>query len=250
MRTFVLTLVVVTTFVALSPPGSTAHAEIVGWTAESGLLPSDPSLSAPVRFELGGQTDYVTLGADGLAFEDTSLSPKVSFRKADIPVQPPAEFAYQISLRVNSHSRADLDWAIFTGIVDDSKSILLIVSTDAVGFAGANANSYVGDASYSLDTTQSFHDYRVTKASDTVSLFVDDSQTPAISLPYSSFTHWTVTDHMVLLAGTSQKGTADFEVKEFYYNLGGTTIPEPATLSLLALGSLAVVRRRKRQMCK
>jgi hypothetical protein len=244
MKTKLVTICAMTAVVAAL--GSTAHAGIVGWTAESGLLPSDSSFSASARFELSGQADYVTLGANGLAFEDTTPSLKVAFRKPDIPVQPPVEFAYQISLRVNSHSRTNLDWAAFTGIVDDSKSILLIVSTDAVGFAGTSANSYVGGASYSLDTTKAFHDYRVIKASDTVSLFVDDSQTPAISLPYSSFTHWTVTEHMVLLSGSSQNGTADFEVKEFYYNLEGTTIPEPATLSLLAFGGLAMVRRKRK----
>lgn len=230
-----------TVFLAIGPPAS---AGIVEWKASSGLMPTDSSLPPAARYELTGESDYAFL-SDVLQIQDTSSPLQVGLSKKDIPASPPAEFAFQIELRMGSHSRTGLDWGAFTGIVDGVKPVLLVISTEAVGFAGNNANSYVEGASYALDTTDVFHTYRVTKSGNTVDLFVDEIAEPVVSCLYSAFIDWTVTDHMVLLAGTSQNGTAAFEVSEFAYNLEGTDVPEPATVALLALGGLAVIRKRK-----
>ncbi len=126
----------------------------------------------------------------------------------------------------------------------------LLVASDKVGFAGHSAAHYVDDISYAMDTTDAFHTYTVIMSGETVSLFMDGAADAVISIPFDHF-EGDSQQNFIRLATTSNSGTADFDVRAFYYNLDGTAIPEPSTLGLLAMGAAAPLvytcRKRRRR---
>ncbi len=227
-RFFVLSFVFLTIFSVLTVP---ANSEIVTWDASSGLLPSDPSFPIENRFELIGDETFVSINSGIMNLNDDSNSLQVGFRLTDIALTSQnANWAYESVIRINSHSRPTLDWGADLGFVDGNKTIMLFIADNKVGFAGS-AYSFLNNISYDMDTTNSFHTYRVIRTFNIVSLYVDDFQTPVISAPYDSFNLWTEINNMILLA-TSLPGIADYDVQRFSYNLNGTLVPEPSTISI------------------
>jgi len=167
----------------------------------------------------------------------------MGFEKTGIDTIPADdEWAFQTEIRINSHSRPYLDWAADLAIMDGNKSVMLLIAKDAVGFANPNAHSYVNGSFYALDTTDTFHTYRVIKNMASVDLFVDNMVSPVVSVPYNDFQLWWDNTNMILLASTSTMGVANYDIVSFAYNLEGSDIPEPTTLALLALGGVALLR--------
>ena len=222
-----------------------SYGTIISWGASSGVLPSDSSIPVENRFELAGESSFVSLSEGILNIHDDSDPLQVVFKKTGIDTIPAdKDWAFETVIRMNSHNRVTLDWGADLGIIDGNKSVLLLIAEDAVGFAALNANSFVNGMSSAMDTTDSFHSYRVIKNSNLVNLYVDNQINPVLSIPYGDFSFWTQETNMVMLAGTSKFGTANYDIKSFAYNLQGAAIPEPTTLLLLALGTLALRKRK------
>lgn len=93
-----------------------------------------------------------------------------------------------------------------------------------------------------MKTTDAFHVYRLIKAGQVVSLYVDDMTTPKFSLPYTDLGASGGTAQ-AFLVNTSSSGTAAFDIASFAYDTGTTLIPEPG-MGALGLGLLAMGRRR------
>ena len=190
--------------------GDNAYGAINSWNAGSGVLPSDPSIPADQRFELVGEQSFVSLQNGYVNINDDSQTPRMGFEKTGIDTIPADdEWAFQTEIRINSHSRPYLDWAADLAIMDGNKSVMLLIAKDAVGFANPNAHSYVNGSFYALDTTDTFHTYRVIKNMASVDLFVDNMVSPVVSVPYNDFQLWWDNTNMILLASTSTMGVAN-----------------------------------------
>lgn len=159
-----------------------SNATVVWWSGDSGVPPWDDSIPPERRF-VYGPPSYISFSGGLINFHDTgggSSSGAVS--KDDIgPVS--TSWAFQIELRMNSHSRPNFDWGAETGIFDGAHRCFLIISRNAVGFEGFNGDSFVDGQSVSLDTTNGFHTYRVIKNGSLVQLFVDNLASPALAIP-------------------------------------------------------------------
>lgn len=224
-----------------------SHAEIVLWDATSGMLPSDPSIPISQRFELIGEASYLSMNNGYINMNDTSDPLNIGFIKTDISdITSEQDWAIEIRLRMNSHLRdSGTNWGAYLGIVEANKSILLTIATDEIGFMDADRFGFIDDASIAFDTSDNFHTFRVIKTGGIVSLYVDDNESASLSIPYTSFGLWTGPTNSVFLPVSSSIGTSNYDVAYFAYNLDGTTIPEPTTLSLIALGGLFLRQKRK-----
>ncbi len=225
---------------------STAHAEIFAWNASSGVLPSDASIPEDGRFEMSAQSGYVSLSGGMLTIDDASTTWQASFNKPyDAPTG--SEWAYQIELRMNTHSRPEEDYGAVTGIRDGVKTGMLAFATDQIGVP--DDSGIFGAGSVLLDTTDDFHVYRVVHQLDTLLLYIDTFDSPALSVQYADLPAHPQDgpEAQIVLAASSNPGVANFDIRSFAFNLEGTEVPEPATLSLLAAGGLALIRRRNRK---
>ena len=215
--------------------------EIVSWDASSGLLPSDSSIDESSRFVLNGNASWLSIQNGAMNVNDNSATYQLNFKNLNyLPIGQ--DWAYQIELKMNSHSRPILDYGATAGITQYRRSFLGIAS-DKVGFVGNN--EFINGQMYSIDTTNSFHVYRVIKNADIVSLYVDNFDTPVMSISYEFFPIHGYDGTDVTLTMSSNPGLANYDVKSFVYNPIGSEIPEPATLSLLTIGAFLAGRKRK-----
>ena len=117
-----------------------------------------------------------------------------------------------------------------------------------MGFIGFNGDSYINNATFAVDTTDDFHRFRVVKDSGTVDLYVDSFDTPVLTVGYNDLIASSTS--LIQMAGTTSYGTMNYDVRSFIANTNGTYIPEPSTLTLLAMGAVGLLawvwRRRKR----
>jgi len=224
--------------------------DVISWHASSGVLPNDPSIPSESRFSIVTE-GMLSLETGFLHVSDTRTSGgsrKMQIVKTDVdPIQPADSWAYQVQLKMNSHSRPTANWGAEVGIRDVARFPVILIARDRVGFAGYNSDSFIDGRVHRLDTTDGFHTYRVVKDGENVELFVDDFGSAVLTIPYgrmqsSSGTHFRV--------GTSGKGVANFDVRSFAFNPSGTVIPEPSSLMLLTGGlsalGLVVCRGRRR----
>ncbi len=220
---------------------ATIYGGIISWHASSGVLPSDASIPEDGRFEMSARPGYVSLSGGMLTIDDASTVWQAGFNKFyDAPLEN--EWAYQIELRMNTHSRPVEDYGAVTGIRDRAKSGMLAFATDRVGIP--DDSGIFGAGSFLMDTTDDFHVYRVVHQADTVLLYVDTFDSPVLSVQYADLSadpHPLQTQ--VILTQSSTPGVANFDIRSFAFNLEGTAIPEPATLLLLAMGGLTLMRR-------
>jgi hypothetical protein len=223
------------------------YAEIVLWDATSGMLPSDTSIPISQRFELVGEASFLSMNNGYINMNDTSNPLNIGFRKTDISaISSEQDWAVETHVRMNSHSRdSEIDWGAYFGILEANKSILLTIATGEIGFMGADRHSFVDGVSLSFDASDSFHSYRIIKTDGIVNLYLDNNESASLSIPYANFGLWTGPTNSVFFSASSSIGTSNYDVAYFAYNLDGTTIPEPASLSLLALGGLLFRRKRK-----
>lgn len=98
----------------------------------------------------------------------------------------------------------------------------------------------VGNYWRAFDTTDDFHHYRLVVDDGVGSLFIDGGPDPFLSVPVGS--PWFPTPDYVAFGDRTYDGQCDWLLRSLSY----INVPDPATLSLLALGGLAVVWRRRR----
>ena len=216
--------------------------EIVSWDASSGILPSDSSIPLEERFLISGESSFVSLQEGYLNINDPSNPLFVGFVNHTTLPTNSDDWAYQIEIKINSHTRLNWDYAAVTGFSIDGTFLFTVISSDRVGFSGPG--EFLNGQTYSMDTTDDFHIYRVIKTSDIVSLYVDVFDAPVLTSPYEDFYNYSDHGTKVALAETSNPGLANFDVKSFIYNTNGTTIPEPCTLVFLTIGGLLLSRKK------
>ena len=138
-----------------------------------------------------------------------------------------------------------------------------ITSTTHAWYAGGTVQVELGG------TTPGSGNDNHDQINDTATVWLDHAEPPTLEiLPWSNFVPEIGDEFVIMTWQTSLDGEfgavivdpwftdrgIDFE--PHYNNVGGVgnltieATPEPATLSMLALGCLALVRRRKRGMCK
>ena len=234
------TLLIISLLLVLSTLG---YSEIISWDASSGIMPFDSSIPLEERFLLSGESSFVSLQQESLNINDTSNPLFVGFTNHTTLPTANNDWAYQAEIKINSHTRPNWEYGAVTGFSIDGKFLFTVISSDKVGFSGPG--EFLNGQTYSMDTTNDFHIYRVVKTSDIVSMYVDVFNTPVLTIAYDEF--YSYSDHgtKVALAETSNPGLANFDVKNFIYNTNGITIPEPTTLSILTLGALTLLNRKK-----
>ncbi|MCC7350907.1 MAG: PEP-CTERM sorting domain-containing protein [Phycisphaerales bacterium] len=95
-----------------------------------------------------------------------------------------------------------------------------------------------------LDLSQ-YHTYRVATDGGTYSLWIDDMNTPVVS--NATLDPNTGNPSMYFGdGGGDPQGSTSWDYIAWNVNGAPVAVPEPATLSILALGTLALVNRRKR----
>lgn len=222
--------------------GSMGHGQTITWDASSGLLPSDASIEENSRFELSGDSSWLSFQDGAMNVNDSSTTYQLGIGKSDIvPPDLTSDWAFQIELRTNSNSRPTFDFGATMGMTVLGKRSFLAIASDRVGFAGDT--DYINGQSYLMDTTDGFHIYRVIKESDVVSLYVDTFDLPVLSIGYDLFPVYADHGTSVTLTMSSNPGVADYDIKSYAYNSNGTTVPEPMTLSLLFLGGIFMRRK-------
>ena len=92
-----------------------------------------------------------------------------------------------------------------------------------------------------MATDDGLHDYRFVVDGATGRLFVDGSTSPSLSLPLGPIGESSATNRISFGDGTGWLGgEAEFTT------VTCSNVPEPATMGMLALGGLAILRRRRR----
>ena len=217
---------------------SVSYANVISWDASSGLIPSDPTIDEASRFVLSGDSSWLSLENGYMNISDSSNVNQLNFQNfTTVPTDQGSDWAFEVELRMNSDSRPEFDYGVSLGITVENKRSFIAIANDGVGFL--DDVDYLNGQSFSLDTTDDFHIYKVTKTGDTVSLYMDEIDTPVISLNYGLFPVYEGHGTSVTLAMTSNPGMTDFDIKKFSY------VPEPATLSFVALGGIILRKRIK-----
>ena len=217
---------------------SVSFGSVISWDASSGLFPSDPTIDEASRFVLSGDSSWLSLENGYLNVSDDSNVDQLNFQNfITVPTDQSNDWAFEVVLKMNSHSRPEFDYGVSLGVTVENKRAFIAIANDGVGFLGEY--DYLNGQSYMIDTTDDFHTYKVTKEEDEVSIFVDEIDTPVISLNYDLFPDYEEHGTSVTLAMTSNPGTSDFDIKKFSF------VPEPATLSFVALGGIILRKRMK-----
>ena len=241
MKRLILTLACVFLF----SDTSVCYGTIVSWEASSGLLPSDLSIPVDQRFVLSGNLAWLSLTSELLNIQDKSSTYQLNFKNHNTLPDAQSDWMYQIELRMNSHARPNWNFGATTGFTINGRRIFLAIAKDQIGFIGNDA--FLNGKTYSIDTTNGFHLYKVTNESDSVNLYIDGSTLPALSIPYMDFPVISDNGTAVDLVQTSNPGVADFDIQSFTYNTNGISpVPEPATMLLLGSGLIGLAGFRKK----
>ncbi len=238
--------VLVAVGIVLAGANST-FADIISWHASSGVLPNDPSIPEESRFAITHYPSFVSMQSGFLKVNDTIGNRAVRITQ-DVDSFAPGPWAFQTELRMNSHNRRTLDFGATTGLFDGQKNASLVIASDRVGFTGDEFTfTFLDGKVHMMDTTDDFHTYRVVNDSGLTNLFVDDFDTPVMTITYSDFAAHTFLKQVRMTGSSSLDGTANFDIRSFAYNLNGTVIPEPSTIALLcaAITLLGLVWKRR-----
>lgn len=250
--------VILLAILTLGSSPSISHAESLSWSASSGVAPWDASVPDAERFTIGSSAasdpSFLSFGGGAIRVTDTSNVFDAQLLKSLTAVPSGTDWAFQVEMRMISHARPGFDWGASVRVEHESRQFSFLVSESAVGFEGYNGDSFLGDASYALDTTDGFHTYRMTKSGGTVALFVDAVDVPILSVSETLFGSNSKTGLTFFPIITSNGGEVEYEVRGFAYNVGtATLVPLPsaawAGLTLLCLiGSVRwLVKRRSHQ---
>lgn len=191
---------------------------------------------AAVRVPCVTRTGGVLQIRDGSAGSSIDASRLVTLTSAD-------DWAVQSTLKVNSHSRTGLDYGPQFGMQDTTHQSFLGLATNRIGILTFGGGGFVDNLTYTMDTTNAFHFYRIIKSGSTVSVYADDMATPKFSLPYADLAASGGTAQAFLTI-TSSAGTASFDVQDYTYNTGSTVVPEPGIVVFAVAAAFAKLFRR------
>ena len=206
------------------------------WYACSGVMSYDSSIPLSQRFSVHGDSALATLAAGALHYDDGSTTQGISILRDYTSIDPLQDWTYEVTARVYSSERDNLNYAFATDVSDNTASGLLLIAPDAIGFSG-DICTWSWLDSYSVDTTDAYHTYRENKTGDTLSVFMDDMVSPCLTVNHADLMG-SARDRIVLGA-TSDQGLADFDISECHWNV----VPEPTTLILFGLSALMLRRR-------
>jgi len=137
-------------------------------------------------------------------------------------------------------------WTRFLMLADGDTRFSLAFDENGIYYMNASVGAVrVGDV---FDTTDGFHDYSmrfvpdaISAASDRVDFFIDGALWGSVPRPL--FYQYSSPISPVLVFGSI---SSDVTGTTLWSDISLETVPEPASLSLLGLGALALVRRRRR----
>ncbi len=235
---------------ALALVSSVAVAAPITWDGSSGVLPWDASRPANQRYAVSfpGPPDTTAVLAGGvLQIRDNSAGSSVD---ATLPITLTSadNWVVQSSIRVISHSRTGLDYGPEFGIVDTTHQALLGLATDRIGIVTFGGGGWVDGVNFPMTTTDGQHLYRIVKSGTTVSVYADDMATPKFSLPYADLGA-SGGIALAFLTDTSSNGTTSFDIANYAFDTGTTSIPEPGGLPVVVLivaCGLGMAGRRRR----
>jgi hypothetical protein len=244
-RPFLLIAIVI-----IAAHAGAAYGEIVQYHAGSGVLPSSAAIPESQRFTVVGEANFASMGLGELHITDPSTVYEIKYDRMPVVLRD-QDVALELTVQVLWADREDINAAGTFGFHDDLRFISLVLCPDRVGFQ-ANLAGTSWLTSDVMDTTDTYHEYRIVKlGQDVVSLFVDGNSTPLLSAAYEDFPLKTATYNSRYPQGVmipwqgSNHGRGEVSITYFGYNSDGTTVPEPATMSLLALGGIALLRRKR-----
>lgn len=225
--------------------------EIVQYYASSGLLPSSSVIPESQRFTQLGRGSLAAMGPGELHITDDSTVHEIKYVRTPTVLRD-QNVVLELTARVLWADRDHINLAGETAFHDDLRFIALVLCPDRVGFQ-ADIRGNVWLASYAMDTTDAYHDYRIVKSGqDVVELFIDDSPTPLLSANYEDFPLKDAASNSAYPHGAmipwqgSNQGLGEVSITYFGYNTDGTVIPEPATMGLMVFGAAGLLRRRRR----
>jgi hypothetical protein len=194
------------------------------------------SLSLPGTLPTGGAT--IGAGVSAVA-KDVNLFGRWTPQNMTVTVEAGG------TLTTAAHIIIGLDWDAATGSPDNSAHTVTTAGTINIGttlLVGASNGGTEADNSYGvLDITGG-----VVKVNDSI-IFIAGQQTPYIQISGAGELWWSGTEHdqdvSDMIDATNIRGTGLTVTEED----GWTKIyvPEPATVAILGLGSLVLLRRRR-----